>query len=89
VQAFEFSSNTHEFPESYSLRPALGLFARPAAGRDHGRSGERLPIKTYTIADGLARDNVMRIRRDSKGFLWFCSGSAPDMGFTNSRLNRR
>src|SRR5262245_4227215 len=34
---------------------------------------ERLPIKTYTIADGLAQDNVLRIRRDSKGFLWFCT----------------
>ena len=34
---------------------------------------ERLPIKTYTIADGLARDNVLRIVRDSKGFLWFCT----------------
>src|SRR5436853_4054211 len=34
---------------------------------------ERLPIKTYTIADGLARDYVSRIVRDSKGFLWFCT----------------
>ena len=34
---------------------------------------ERLPIKTYTIADGLAHDNVKRIVRDSKGFLWFCT----------------
>lgn len=34
---------------------------------------ERLPIKTYTIADGLASDRVVRIRRDSKGFLWFCT----------------
>src|SRR5262249_41289643 len=34
---------------------------------------ERLPIRTYTIANGLANDNVLRIRRDSKGFLWFCT----------------
>jgi len=34
---------------------------------------ERLPVKTYTTADGLARDNVTRIVRDSKGFLWFCT----------------
>lgn len=34
---------------------------------------ERLPIKTYTTADGLARDQVNRIVRDSHGFLWFCT----------------
>ncbi|MCY7345815.1 MAG: histidine kinase [Pyrinomonadaceae bacterium] len=34
---------------------------------------ERLPIKTYTVADGLLRDNVYRIRQDSRGFLWFCT----------------
>src|SRR5260370_13732907 len=34
---------------------------------------ERLPIKTYTTADGLARDHVNRIVHDSKGFLWFCT----------------
>ena len=35
---------------------------------------ERLPIKTYTVADGLLRDDVQRIKRDSRGFLWFCTG---------------
>src|SRR5687768_3251786 len=34
---------------------------------------ERLPVKTYTVADGLLRDMVMRIRQDSRGFLWFCT----------------
>ncbi len=34
---------------------------------------ERLPIKTYTTADGLARDHVNRIVQDSRGFLWFCT----------------
>jgi len=34
---------------------------------------ERLPIKIYTTADGLARDHVSRIRQDSRGFLWFCT----------------
>lgn len=34
---------------------------------------ERLPIKTYTTADGLARDHINRIVPDSKGFLWFCT----------------
>ena len=36
-------------------------------------TAERLPIKTYTTANGLARDNVNRIIRDSRGFLWFCT----------------
>jgi signal transduction histidine kinase/sugar lactone lactonase YvrE len=34
---------------------------------------ERLPIKTYTIADGLLRDTVTRIRQDSRGFIWLCT----------------
>src|ERR1041384_5945328 len=34
---------------------------------------EKLPIKSYTTADGLAHNNVSRIVRDSRGFLWFCT----------------
>jgi ligand-binding sensor domain-containing protein/signal transduction histidine kinase len=34
---------------------------------------ERLPIKTYTTADGLAHNGVNRIVKDSRGFLWFCT----------------
>lgn len=34
---------------------------------------ERLPIKTYTTADGLAHDRIRRIVPDSRGFLWFCT----------------
>lgn len=34
---------------------------------------ERLPIKTYTTADGLAHNQINRIVRDSRGFLWFCT----------------
>jgi ligand-binding sensor domain-containing protein/two-component sensor histidine kinase len=34
---------------------------------------ERLPIKTYTVADGLANNVVNKIVRDSRGFLWFCT----------------
>src|SRR5262249_1758371 len=32
---------------------------------------EQLPIKTYTIADGLAHGSVVSIYQDRKGFLWF------------------
>ncbi|MEW6212087.1 MAG: two-component regulator propeller domain-containing protein [Acidobacteriota bacterium] len=34
---------------------------------------ERLPIKIFTTADGLAQNAVNRIVRDSRGFLWFCT----------------
>ena len=34
---------------------------------------KRLPIKTYTTADGLARDHIRCIVQDSRGFLWFCT----------------
>ena len=33
-----------------------------------------LPFKNYTTADGLAHDFVSEIVRDSRGFLWFCTG---------------
>ncbi len=34
---------------------------------------QRLPIRTYTTADGLARDYVHAIVQDSRGFLWFAT----------------
>src|SRR3982751_4023145 len=36
--------------------------------------GERLSLKTYSTADGLASDIINKIVRDSHGFLWFCTG---------------
>jgi signal transduction histidine kinase/ligand-binding sensor domain-containing protein len=35
---------------------------------------ETLPLKHFTTSDGLAHDRVNRIVRDSRGFLWFCTG---------------
>jgi ligand-binding sensor domain-containing protein len=40
---------------------------------DAAGDNRQLPIKTYTTADGLARDQINRIVRDSRGFLWFCA----------------
>ncbi len=34
---------------------------------------EKLPLKIYTSADGLANDVVNKIVADSHGFLWFCT----------------
>src|SRR2546430_13524811 len=47
---------------------ALAIFL--AAG---SISAEQLPVRTYTTADGLPRDLILRIVRDSHGFLWFCT----------------
>jgi hypothetical protein len=38
-----------------------------------GALAERLPIRAYSTADGLPHNTVMRILRDSHGFLWFCT----------------
>jgi ligand-binding sensor domain-containing protein/signal transduction histidine kinase len=49
----------------------LGLFiiaSEPSATR-----AERLPVKTYTTADGLVSNRISRIVRDSRGYLWFCT----------------
>ena len=34
---------------------------------------ERLPLKTYSTADSLANNEINKIFRDSRGFLWFCT----------------
>jgi ligand-binding sensor domain-containing protein/two-component sensor histidine kinase len=49
-----------------SLTLALLLGARSV-------SAQQLPVRTYTTADGLPRDLVLRIVRDSHDFLWFCT----------------
>lgn len=41
---------------------------------------ERLPVRLYTTADGLAQNAVNRIARDSRGFLWFCTDEGPQAG---------
>ena len=37
-------------------------------------SAQRLPLKPYTVADGLPNNVINKIVRDSRGFLWFCTG---------------
>jgi ligand-binding sensor domain-containing protein/signal transduction histidine kinase len=36
-------------------------------------TAERLPVHSYTTADGLPVDFINCIKRDSHGFLWFCT----------------
>ena len=35
--------------------------------------GEKLPVRAYTTADGLPSSQVLCNRKDSHGFLWFCT----------------
>lgn len=46
--------------------PFLAALLAPALLR-----ASHLPIRTYTTADGLARDHVLAIEQDSHGFIWF------------------
>lgn len=34
---------------------------------------ERFPFKSYAVSDGLAHNQINRIVRDSRGFLWMCT----------------
>ena len=36
-------------------------------------NGQQLPAKTYTTADGLARNSIYCVVADPRGFLWFCA----------------
>jgi len=52
------------------LSLALAAISSPVL---EGRA-ETLPFKSYTTSDGLAHDRIFKIVRDSRGFLWFCTG---------------
>lgn len=43
------------------------------ANAPQAAGAQRLPVKTYTSADGLAQDRVVCAVRDSRGFMWFCT----------------
>src|SRR5215208_4412276 len=36
-------------------------------------AAERLPVKIYTSADGLGSSFIDYLKRDSRGFMWFCT----------------
>ena len=69
----------------FSLLGIILLTALPA-------HTERLPIKNYTTADGLAHNIVNKIVRDSRGFLWFCTADGlsrfDGYAFTNYGTNQ-
>jgi ligand-binding sensor domain-containing protein/two-component sensor histidine kinase len=51
------------------LTPTLVLLLLASTA---GTLAQRLPITTYTTADGLLSDRIQRIVRDSRGYLWIC-----------------
>jgi ligand-binding sensor domain-containing protein len=55
-------------------RPArwLGLLGLVCV---HLTVAEQLPVRVYTRAEGLAHNRIRCILRDSRGFLWFCTGN--------------
>ena len=78
----------------------LWLLFLLAATLLNGRA-EQLPIRIYTTADGLPRDNVSYIKQDSRGFLWVFTGDGltrfdgynfitytTDDGLPHSRVNK-
>jgi len=50
-------------PQFFALLLAFAVLGR----------AEKLPLKIYTAAEGLAHNSVNRIVRDSHGYLWFCT----------------
>src|SRR5215813_5749668 len=60
--------------ERKRFSPAFGLFLLLCLATGPAKShAQQLPIKTYTTADGLVRDQINRIVQDSHGYLWFCT----------------
>src|SRR5438067_12720600 len=55
-------------------------------------SAQRLPLKPYTVADGLPNNVINKIVRDSRSFLWFCTGEGlsrfDGYSFTNFGVNQ-
>jgi signal transduction histidine kinase/ligand-binding sensor domain-containing protein len=60
-----------------SLAAAATVAAAATAppGADLQPPAERLPIRVYTIDDGLAGDEIHAVLQDSRGFLWIATES--------------
>lgn len=51
----------------------IGFLLALVAGWTHAAFAARLPIRTYTSADGLPASTVKCLVRDSRGFFWLCT----------------
>ena len=55
------------------MKRKIAIFALSCLSWSTVAHAERLPLKLYTTADGLPHNEINRIVRDSRGFLWFCT----------------
>src|SRR5262249_467289 len=55
------------------LLPVAAFCALLCVVNPQHASAERLPLKSYTVAEGLPNNVINKIVRDSRGFLWFCT----------------
>jgi ligand-binding sensor domain-containing protein/signal transduction histidine kinase len=68
-----FSAMTGNSAIFYRPLCCLPILAFLVLAGAQNAAAERLPIKSYTVADGLSHDRVKNILRDSRGFLWICT----------------
>ena len=72
-------------------RAEVGLLAFLLTAIPLPAGAQRLPVKTYTTADGLPNNHIQRIVSDSRGFIWFCTREGlsryDGYGFTNYGLD--
>lgn len=54
-------------PRRWRALAACLLFCGSAAW------AEEMPIRLYTMSDGLVRNRIIKIKRDSRGYLWFAT----------------
>src|SRR5688500_14193899 len=60
-------------PNKVWIWPRVALACALLASAPASLRAERLPIRVYSSSEGLAAAYVIRIVRDSRGFLWICT----------------
>ena len=55
------------------MRPHFRLFLILAIATAHSLRAQQPAFRIFTTQDGLVRNWVTKIHRDSKGYLWFCT----------------
>ena len=59
-------------PKGSRLPPCV-LLLTVILGSGPSIMGEQLPVRRYTTEDGLPSNTATCVKRDSRGFLWFCT----------------
>lgn len=61
--------------QGISIRVLLVLLLLTLSAAARPAFGQRLAVRTYTTADGLAGDDVRAILQDARGFLWIATST--------------